>query len=426
MSDSIHALDSDILAGKTVLLALTGSVAVMRSLEFARLLIRNGARVIPIMSCDACELVGPKLVHWATGVAPITELTGANEHVELAGNGASRADALIVAPATANTIGKIAGGIDDTVVTTFATTAIGQKLPVIVAPAMHQPMYEHPVVVENLSKLQTIGLTVAPTQGVEGKAKMASPNFLLDLVIRTLSKDSPAFRGIRNRKILVTAGRTVEYIDPVRVISNNSSGKMGVAVARAAYRMGADVTLIYGKGTAPAPEAVTVIHAETAAEMYEAVLAHTGACDALVAAAAVGDWQTRETAEKKVTTHGTAELNLTLVPTPKIIDEARRRNPSLVLVAFRAQHDLPSDELLADARRRMTKAGAEMIAVNDVSHRGAGFEVDTNELTLLLRNGRERAIPLTSKQRAAHILIEELSGLLCEAIPEASDTSGNS
>lgn len=408
-TDEIRSSESSILEGRTILLAMCGSVAVLRCVELARLLIRNGAQVVPIMSDSACKMVGPQLVHWATGTAPITRLTGANEHVEYAGNGREHADLLLIAPATANTIGKIAHGIDDTVVTTFATTAIGQGLPIVIAPAMHEPMYNHPVVTRNLEDLNALGITVAPTVTAEGKSKMASPEHLLDLCIRGLPG-----AWLAGKHVVVTAGRTVEYLDPIRVITNNSSGKMGVAIARAAYRAGAEVTLIYGKGSATPPNGVRTVRVDTAAQMYKATLAHANSADILVAAAAVGDWEAHERASGKITTHGADTITVTLVPTPKIIDEVKKRNPGIFLVAFRAQHDLSREALLNDARARMKKASADMIAVNDVSHAGSGFETDTNELILIYSDGRERTLELASKQVVAHGIIEALASVFVD------------
>ena len=414
--DSIHSTESHELAGATVILALTGSVAVLRAIDLARLLMRHGARVLPVMSPAAATFVGPRLVHWATGVEPILGLTGANEHVEYAGNGRSRADVLLIAPATANTIGKIASAIDDTVVTTFATTAIGQGIPVLIAPAMHEPMAHHPGVARNLETLGNLGVTVIPSRLAEGKAKMASPERILDDVIRAVSRARGS--ALAGRKVLVTAGRTVEYIDPIRVLTNNSSGKMGVALARAAFRAGAEVTLVYGKGTAEPPDCVDLVRVETAREMFDAVMSRAGdgnaGYDALIASAAVGDWEASDRAPKKITTHGADRLTITLVPTPKIIDAVKSAHPRLRLVAFRAQHDLSRDEFRDDARARMEKAGADLIAANDVARTGVGFETDTNAMTLFHRDGRVVEIPLASKQTVASRIIAELGAVLSE------------
>lgn len=408
--DSITGSDSSILAGKRIIMALTGSVAVMRSLDIARALMRHGATVIPVMSPAATRLVGPDLVHWATGIAPITVLTGANEHVALAGNEGTPADLLLIAPATANTVGKIVHGIDDTPVTTIAATALGQGLPVLLAPAMHEPMHTNPAIQRNLEAARSMGIGVVESQVIEGKAKMAGVQHIVDASIRAIRSQTSALAG---RSVLITAGRTVEYLDPVRVITNNSTGKMGVALARAAYHEGADVTLVYGKGTAIPPEGVDVIRVETADQMLREVLAclerDRKPVDVVIAAAAVGDWKARQRSETKTATHGVKELSVDLLPTPKIIDEVRRQNPTLRLVAFRAQHGLEHSELMKDGRARMERASADMIAINDVSKPGRGFESETNEMTLLFPDGTETPIPMASKYEVASQILNVIA-----------------
>ena len=410
-STDITSERSSLLEGRRIILAMCGSVAVMRTLEVARLLMRHGATIVPVMSNEACELIGPRLVWWATGAEPIVTLGGATEHIAFAGRGPNRADLLLVCPATANTIGKIAAGIDDTSVTTFATTAIGSGMPTIVAPAMHEPMYAHPAVVRNIQSLIDMNVDVVRPRREEDKAKLAEPEYILDMVARRLFGRTP----LAGKHVVVTAGRTVEYIDPIRVLSNNSSGKMGVAMARSAFRAGADVTLIYGKGTVAPPDCARTIRVDTATQMHEAVIMELDGVrtarptDVLVAAAAVGDWQMPETSDSKISTHDREHLELTLVPTPKIIDDAKRRRPEIVLFAFRALHDLGEEELLDDARRRLTKAGADLIAVNDTSDPAVGFESDRNALTLLTRTGEKTPIPVMPKEQIAEQLIGELA-----------------
>ncbi|MBR4158673.1 MAG: bifunctional phosphopantothenoylcysteine decarboxylase/phosphopantothenate--cysteine ligase CoaBC, partial [Spirochaetia bacterium] len=254
------------LAGKRIVLCITGSVACVRSSEVARLLMRHGAAVYPVMTESACKLIGPDLIEWACGYKPVTTLTGAVEHVALAGNVSDKADLILVCPSTANTIGKIAGGIDDTPVTTVVTTALGERIPVMVVPAMHEPMYRHPFVLENIQKLKKAGITVMMPRVEEGKAKIPENADIYQTVCSVLA-DKAKLNG---KKILITAGRTVEYIDPVRVITNNSSGKMGFALAQAASDMGAEVTVVYGKGTVEPDSRFNVIRVNTADDMKEA------------------------------------------------------------------------------------------------------------------------------------------------------------
>ncbi len=400
------------LAGKKIILCVTGSVAAVRSPDLARLFMRHGADVYPVMSSSACGIIHPDLMHWAAGRKPVTELTGSIEHVELAGNTGTRADLLVVAPCTANTIGKMAGGIDDTPVTTFATTAIGEGIPLIVVPAMHEPMYHHPFVEENIKKLVSAGIRVMQPRLEEGKAKIPENEEILGEVLKLLA---PSVQILSGKKVLVTAGRTVEYIDPVRVISNNSTGKMGVALAEKACEAGADVTLIAGKITVKPASGIRVIHAETALEMAGAVGKEldSGRYDIFAAAAAVGDWQPDEKSAVKISTHDNDSLVLKLKPTPKIIDRIKKKYPSVFLLAFRALYALKESDLLDNARWRMEKAGADMIAVNDVSKKGAGFESETNEMYIITKEGILEKIPMASKHEVAadivRIIAREIS-----------------
>ncbi len=369
------------------------------------------------MSRAACKLVHPNLVSWATGKKVVTRLTGDIEHVALAGNVAEPVDAVVVAPATANTIGKIASGIDDTPVTTLVTTAFGEGIPIVLVPAMHEPMYRHPIVVENIEKLRRLGVRIVMPEVVEGKAKLALIETVLAATLEAVGDGPRAVAGseaedkrlpLASYRVVVTAGRTVEYIDPIRVLTNNSTGKMGAAVAAAARDAGAEVVLVFGKGTVDPPPGVATVRVDTAQEMLNATidaLPNGGEKTIVVAAAAVGDWMPKERSPTKITTHGADTLHLELVPTPKIIDRIKDHAPSAFLVAFRAQHGLSTEELLADAARRMEKAGADMIAANDVSQAGVGFETDTNELHVLYRSGRTRKISLEDKSRVARELV---------------------
>lgn len=240
------------LSGKKIALGICGSVAAVRCVDIARLLMRHGAQVIPVMTRAACDLISPELMEWATGHPSVVRLTGAIEHVALAGNVPEPCDLVLIAPATANTIGKIAAGIDDTTVTTLVTTALGQGIPTLIVPAMHEPMYRHPIVRRNIQQLNEAGVPVFVPPVSEGKAKIPSPETVVAMV-RTLL----AFGGrqpLRGQRVVITAGRTVEYLDPIRVISNNSSGRMGTALAAAAAALGAEVTLILGKASVQPPK----------------------------------------------------------------------------------------------------------------------------------------------------------------------------
>ncbi len=404
---------SNDLAGKKIVLGISGSVAAVRASEIARLLMRHGADVYPVMTRAACGMIHPDLMHWATGNETVTEITGKVEHVALAGNVKGKADLVLVAPATANTVGKIACGIDDTPVTTFVTTALGEGIPLIVVPAMHEPMYRHPFVMENIKKLEDSGITVMMPRIEEGKAKIPENSDILDEVIRVLDKSCDD-KPLKGKHVLVTAGRTVEYLDPVRVISNNSSGKMGVALAEAALNAGAEVTLVAGKITVKPSSRIKVVDGETAEKMFRAVHSELSSekYDIFASAAAVGDWQALNPSSEKVSTHNRDRLTIELKPTPKIIDSIREKYPDIFLLAFRALHDMNEKDLVENASWRMNKASADMIAVNDVSKSGVGFESDTNEMILLSKEGVNIKIPMASKTEVAERIIKVISDIL--------------
>ena len=252
------------LAGKTIVIAVTGSIAAVRTVELARELIRRGADVYAVMSEAASWILNPKALHYATGHEVITTLTGAVEHVNFCGmNG--KADLLLIAPATANTINKIACGIDDTSVTTFATTAIGSGIPVMVVPAMHEAMYNHPALAENIAKMKCWAIRFIGPDIKEGIAKISSNEEIVLQVERQLSKGELA-----GRKLLITSGSTAETIDPIRILTNRASGRTGMELALEAYRRGAEVTIVHRNRIGFT--GINEIYAESAAKMTEAVL----------------------------------------------------------------------------------------------------------------------------------------------------------
>ena len=404
------------LSGKKIILALCGSVAVSKSSDLARLLMRHGAEVIPVMSRAATRLIRPELIHWATGNTPVTTLTGAVEHVRYAGNTSTKADLLLIAPATANTLGKIACGIDDTPVTTFATTALGEGIPVVIVPAMHEPMYRHPAVKENIERLRNWGVPVMTPRIEEGKAKIPTDEAILKEVLCRLTghcKINPANAGhfLEGEHILITAGRTVEYLDSVRVISNNSSGKMGAAIAEEAVKAGARVTMIIGKVSCRLPEGIRILKGETSDEMAAAVIRELTETryDKIIAAAAVGDWKPETRFEGKIPTHGQKSITVTLVPTEKILDRMRKLSPESQITAFRALPEPDENSRREDALRRLQRADADFIAVNDVSAPGCGFETDTNRLLILDKAGNVTDTGFVSKNAAAAALLRRLA-----------------
>jgi len=403
-SKNIIGTEGKELKGKSIVLCVTGSVAAVQSPEIARALMRHGAEVSAVMSPMAQKIIHPYLMEWATGNTVITELTGKIEHVALIGEHSLKADLVLVAPATANTISKIACGIDDTTVTSVASTAFGSKCPIMIVPAMHESMYNHPILAENINKLRGLGVQFIGPRIEEGKAKIAETREIVDAVVCKLATKQD-FSGLR---VLITAGPTIEYIDPVRVLTNRSSGKMGVAVAEEALSRGAEVTLVYGSGSAVPPLRANLIPAETTEQMHEAVASELRSreYDVAIAAAAPADWAPEKPYSYKLSTHKLNSLNLKLKPTAKIIESVKEVSPRTFLVVFRAEYKMPKKKLIESAYKRLTKAKADLIVVNDVGKKGAGFGTDTNEVFILDKKKNAVHVQLTRKREVAEKILD--------------------
>jgi phosphopantothenoylcysteine decarboxylase/phosphopantothenate--cysteine ligase len=392
------------LKDKRIVLCITGSVAAVQCSEIARMLMRHGAEVFAVMSPMAQKIIHSYLMEWATGNAVVTELTGKIEHVALVGEHPKKADLVLVAPATANTISKIACGIDDTTVTSVVSTAFGSNMSIIVVPAMHESMYNHPILNENIKKLKALGVEFVGPRIEEGKAKIAETKEIVDAVIRKLAVKQD-FSGLR---VLVTAGPTVEHIDPIRVVTNRSSGRMGVAIAEEALNRGAEVTLIYGLGKVSPPSEACVISVETTEQMREAVVSELESkkYDVMIAVAAAADWTVKKPYSYKVSTHKLDSLSLKLEPTKKIIDYVKKVSPKTFLVAFRAEYKLSKKGLIESAYKRLLEADADLIVVNDVGNKGVGFGTETNEVFIVDEKKKVIHVPLAPKREVARKILD--------------------
>jgi phosphopantothenoylcysteine decarboxylase/phosphopantothenate--cysteine ligase len=368
------------LQGKKIILCITGSVAAIKSTEVARELMRRGADVYAVMTKAAQQIVHPDMVEWATGNPVVTELTGQIEHVTYAGEHQNRADLILVAPSTANTIGKVAAGIDDTPVTTTLTTGIGAGIPVIIAPAMHASMYKHPIVLENIEKLRRISVTVLIPRMEEGKAKIPDTEEIVQAVVDRLTVE----RDLVGKRILITAGPTRSYLDAFRYITNPSSGKMGVAIAENALARGADVTIVYGPASAKPPRGAKIIPIETTEEMLDAVVGELKAekYHAAILSAAAADYGAADRKMEK-TPSGKKEWVLQLKPLPKIVENVKKADPEVYLVGFKAEYGVSDEELIDRAYKRLKGAGMDLIVANDVARKGVGFGTDTNEVFII-------------------------------------------
>ncbi|WP_255191660.1 bifunctional phosphopantothenoylcysteine decarboxylase/phosphopantothenate--cysteine ligase CoaBC [Natronobeatus ordinarius] len=346
------------LEGVNVALGVTGSIAAVKTVELAHELRRHGATVRTVMSDSARGIIHPWSLEFATDREVITEITGGVEHVDLCGY-EGWADVFLIAPATANTVGKIAGAVDDTPVTTTATTALGSGTPVVIAPAMHEPMYDHPGVLEAIERVESWGVSFVEPRLEEGKAKLATEEAIVCELARAVGN-----RPLEGEHVVVTSGATTEPIDPVRVLTNRASGKMGRAVARACYVRGADVTLIHDGDDVPYAD---VRQIETAAEMLEETIDACETADALVSVAAISDYTVEASPEK---IRSGQELTLELEVAPKLIDEIRDRRPGLPIVGFKTETSGEDEAMVDAARETLERVDLAFVVANDASVMG--------------------------------------------------------
>jgi phosphopantothenoylcysteine decarboxylase / phosphopantothenate---cysteine ligase len=408
LPNSLHDIigtDGNELSGKRIVLAVTGSISAYRAPDVARILMRHGANVFPFMSDAAEQIIHPNSLEWATGNPVVTKLTGKIEHVIFTA-GESKADMILIAPCTANTIGKIANGVDDTPVTSLVSAALGEKIPILIAPAMHVSMYDQPFVLNNIRKLIETGVVFVDPVEEEAKAKLASPERILSAVVSNITSND--FVG---KTVLITTGPTIEKIDPIRILTNPSSGKMGIALAFEAIARGAVVTMIHGPITIPLPKQSRNIPVTTTEEMYEATMNELESTrfDLVIATAAAADYRPEAPANHKIDSRSKQTLTLELHATPKIIDNIKRVRPDTFLIVFRAQIGLAGEALLADAYERLQRASADLIAVNDVGRVDIGFNADFNELTLIDRSRKTINLARAPKRIIAKQLLNEAS-----------------
>lgn len=399
------------LAGKNVILGVTGGIAAYKAVELLRLLVKGGAKVHVIMTMAATEFVTPLTFQTLSGNPVHTGLFNLSseqeiDHISLA----DRADLFIIAPATANFIGKLANGIADDLLT---TTVMATKAPVLIAPAMNVNMFENPIYQENEAKLKRHGYLFAEPAtgwlacGWEGKGKMQEPAFIIEEALNAVTE-----KDMAGMKVLVTAGPTREEIDPVRYISNHSSGRMGFAIARAARLRGAAVTLVCGPVSIEPPCGVELVNIESAAEMHRAVTAYAPAADLIIKAAAVADYSPLQRSEQKIKKK-TAETSISLIKTRDILaDLGKMKSNRQILVGFAAE----TENLKENAAAKLQAKNLDMIVANDVSAAGAGFNVNTNIVRLIWRDGRSEELPLMTKEKVAGEILDRVMILRKSAV----------
>jgi phosphopantothenoylcysteine decarboxylase/phosphopantothenate--cysteine ligase len=380
---------------KTVVLGVAGGIACYKAVELVRLLVKAGLRVQVIMTRGALEFVTALTFQTLSGHPVATETFNLTQESEIGHiNLADSADLFVVAPATANIIGKIANGIADDLLT---TVIMATQAPVLIAPAMNIHMYENPILQENLRKLGRVGYHILePAEGFlacgyEGKGRLPDPEKIADEVERLLGK-----KDLVGERLLITAGPNREPLDPVRYLSNRSSGKMGYALARAAARRGAEVVLVSGPTALDCPAGVRLVPVVTAADMRDAVVKEFATATAVVMAAAVADYRPVVTADRKIK-RGKGPIELRLEPNPDIVKELGQNKDGKVLIGFAAE----TEDLTANAAKKLREKNLDMIVANNVAESGSGFDGDTNIATILDCTGASQSLPLMSKDELA-------------------------
>ncbi len=392
-----------ILKGKTVILGVSGGIAAYKSASLASMLIKSGAKVHVIMTEHATNFIHPITFETLTRQKCLTDTFDRNfefnvEHVELA----KAADVIMIAPATANVIAKAAHGIADDMLT---TTLLACKCPKIIVPAMNTRMYENPITQDNMSTLKKYGMeVVAPATGYlacgdTGAGKMPEPEILFEHIVRAIAYP----KDMEGKKVLVTAGPTQEKIDPVRYISNHSTGKMGYAIARQCMLRGAQVTLVSGKTNLKPPMFVEVVSVISAKDMYEAVIERSDRMDIIIKAAAVADYRPANVSEEKMKKTG-GELSIELERTQDILQHlGTHKKEGQFLCGF----SMETQNMLENSRKKLEKKNLDMIAANNLKVEGAGFGTDTNIITLITKD-MEKELEIMTKAAAADEILDEI------------------
>lgn len=388
-----------------IVVAITGGIAAYKSAELVSRLKKAGCEVRVIMTKNACEFITPLTLETLSGYPVVTEMFSAKSHHEVEHiSWAKWADSVIIAPATANIIGKIAAGIADDFLSTFI---MATKATVVIAPAMNDQMYANPIVQRNLAALALLGYRVLDADyghlacGTSGKGRMPEAERLADYMLNLSADD------LAGLKIMVTAGPTREAIDPVRYLTNHSSGKMGYAIAKRAAARGAEVLLISGAKNMPAPWGVKVKYIDSAEEMYQAVMADFAKQDAVIKAAAVADYRPKEYVEEKIKKQDGAWA-LELERTKDILAELGAKKDKQILVGFAAE----TENIAVNAQKKLQKKNADMIIANNLRQEGGVFGQDTNQVTIYTRDGQTIELPSLSKEEVGDKILNQVKRLL--------------
>ncbi len=393
----------NVLDGKNIILGVTGGIAAYKAVEITSRLVKLGANVNVIMTKNATMLVQPLTFRYISRNPVSVDMfdepeSWKPEHISLADN----CDLLIIAPATANIIGKLAHGIADDM---LSTTALAIRCPVLIAPAMNSHMFANPILQENIKKLKSHGFEfIEPDYGLlacgyEGKGRLADPEKIVERIKQTLTLK----KDLVGKTVLVTAGPTREALDPVRFISNRSSGKMGYAIAESSSRRGAEVILISGPTNLNPPSNVKLIKVESAIQMRDEVMAYASKAQIIIMSAAVSDYRPKEVSQQKIK-RGQNTMTITLEENPDILAElGENKKPDQIIIGF----SMETENLIENSRKKLEKKKADIIVANDVSKEGAGFGTDTNIVTLIASDGQIDELPLMSKYDVANVILDK-------------------
>ena len=388
-SEEIRGSKSRKLAGKRIILGVTGSIAAVETIKLSRELIRHGADVIPVMSPAATRIIHPDSLWFSTGNRPICELTGDTEHVRFCGQVEDKADLFLISPCTANTISKIAHGIDDTTVTTFATTAIGSKIPVIIVPAMHLSMYEHRIVQENIKELMKKGLIFIDPFLESHKAKMASIERITNQIIQILGP-----HDLDKKTVLIIGGSTIEPIDSVRGICNTSSGKTAVELATCAFHHGASVELWYGQSKENIPSFLSTVRYFSSAKDVMSLIKQSDIArfDIIIVCAALSDY-IPDSLQGKISSDK-EDLTIVCHPAPKIISYLRKMAPNASVIGFKLEDD--EQQLVERAKNLQKKNDLDIVVANTTKN----FHTEKGQVVFIGKKGITKRISGTKAQIA--------------------------
>ena len=376
-ADEIRSTKSNLLSKKQIILGITGSIAAVETIKLSRELIRHGAEVIPVMTSNATKIIHPDAIWFATGKKPVIELTGETEHISYCGRVKKPADILLICPCTANTISKIAHGIDDTSVTTFATTALGSKIPIIVVPAMHLSMYDHKIIQENIKKCKKNGIKFVEPKIEKNKAKLPEIEEITANIIREINKEK-----ITDKKILIIGGPTSEPIDDVRVITNRSSGKTAISLAKNAFYQGAQTELWYGKTASEKPPSfIKTTFFETTNDLLKMInKSNLKKHDIIIVCAAISDYIPEK--QRGKISSGRNKLILELKPSQKIIKTIREKTSKTKIIAFKLE--TKKENLREKSTKLLKQNNIDYVIGNTTKNLGK----NENEIWIFSKNGK--------------------------------------